>query len=82
MTSLIVILKNPIVLAALQYIVQEIAKKAWESGRGKINNRLVTLMSVGVGTGLGSVTGDPILGAVIGTAAAGLHDVINPRKIV
>ena len=80
MGALLIILKNPIVLAALQYIVQETVKKAWEEARGPISNRLMTLMAVGTGSGIGVATGDPVLGMVIGAASACIHDLINPRK--
>ncbi len=81
MESLVSIFEQAPVLSGVIYIVTEVIKRIWEKNVGNIPNRLMPLVTTGLGVGIGflPVVANPLLGAVIGAASGAIHDVISPR---
>ncbi len=81
MNELVGIVHAPPVLAAINYLIIEVIKRVWERIVGNIPNRLVPLISTGLGTAVGflPVVGDPLIGAVVGAASSAIHDILSPR---
>lgn len=81
MEGILVIFEQAPVLAGVVYIVTELIKRVWEANVGNIPNRLMPLITTGLGVAVGflPVVGDPLLGAVIGAASGAVHDIISPR---
>lgn len=89
--AILAVLKTPVVLPAVQYIVTEIGKTTWERLRGKLPNKLVTAIVLAAPTIVGTIpaiTGSGTLtdiltgaaqGLLVGSGAAGLHGVFASR---
>ncbi len=74
-------LHQPPVLSAVNFLVLEIVKRLYEKNVGNIPNILMPFLGTLSGAGMTvAVTGDPILGVVIGAASTGIHEMISPRK--
>ncbi len=78
---LLTLFHQPPVLAAINFLVLEVVKRAFEKYAANIPNTLMPFIGTVSGAGMTlAVTGDPILGVVVGAASTGIHEMVSPRK--
>ncbi len=78
---LVNLLHQPPVLSAINFLVLEIVKRTYEKYAWNIPNALMPFLGTLSGAGMTfAVTGDPILGTVVGAASTGIHEMLSPRK--
>lgn len=82
---LLPIFKSQPVMAGLSYLLTAGSKALWEKYQGQIPNQLVPIISILIGSILGTATtGDPVSGIVTGSvaggAAVGIHNILKPKE--
>src|SRR5581483_2415983 len=72
------LMQAPPVMVALQYVILEVSKRGYEKFFPAIPSQLIPALSIILAGLLTLPTGgNPVMGALIGAAASGLHDLIS-----